>query len=387
MLGSGANVSMSYVLETEQGVTPTVPVMKTFRATGRNINPARATITSGEVRADRQVSDMRHGFQSVAGSFGFQLGLQDFDDVLEGELSGTWALVTTGTVSLSATAAGYARTAGSFITDGFEVGDIVEASGFSVAANNGRGRVSAVSALLLTVEDEFTGAAYTAVDGAAGGRFVNAVGQKLKVGKILRTFTMERRFSDVARYQLFKGCAFNNMSLTIAPNVIIGGTIDVVGLTGGDILNTTLGNPQAPTANEPFASFDGVLLEGGEDIGIVTGMTINMANGRSTAPVVFRRTSPAVFEGTFTVTGQVTVFFEDGTLVEKFINEETSSIDVRLDDVNGTDFHRIRLGRIKYTGAPMDPPQQGPITLTMPYQALVDPASGSTVVWQRSNVA
>jgi ferritin-like protein len=74
----------------------------------------------------------------------------------------------TGTVSLSATATGYGRTAGSFVTDGFAVGQQVTASGFTNPANNGSSVVSAVTATALTV----TKTPATAAEAAAAGRSI-----------------------------------------------------------------------------------------------------------------------------------------------------------------------------------------------------------------------
>ena len=60
------------------------------------------------------------------------------------------SVATTGSTSISATATGYARAAGSFITDGFRVGMEVAGSGFSVSANNTAKTVTAVATLTLT---------------------------------------------------------------------------------------------------------------------------------------------------------------------------------------------------------------------------------------------
>jgi hypothetical protein len=54
-------------------------------------------------------------------------------------------------MELSATAAKYVRTTGSFITDGFEIGLEVQAAGFTAAGANGYATVKAVTALELTV--------------------------------------------------------------------------------------------------------------------------------------------------------------------------------------------------------------------------------------------
>jgi len=65
------------------------------------------------------------------------------------------ATVTTGAISLttSSTTQTYTRTTGSFVTDGFAVGDEVGITGFVNAVNNGRGVLTAVSALVLTVDN------------------------------------------------------------------------------------------------------------------------------------------------------------------------------------------------------------------------------------------
>ena len=57
----------------------------------------------------------------------------------------TLSVATTGSTSLSATTTGYARAAGSFITDGLVVGAEITASGFTTPANNGQGVVTAVT--------------------------------------------------------------------------------------------------------------------------------------------------------------------------------------------------------------------------------------------------
>jgi hypothetical protein len=49
----------------------------------------------------------------------------------------TLSVATTGTTSLAATATGYTRAAGSFVTDGFKPGMEVLAAGFATSGNNG----------------------------------------------------------------------------------------------------------------------------------------------------------------------------------------------------------------------------------------------------------
>lgn len=88
-------------------------------------------------------------------------------------------VATTGVTSLSATTTGYARAAGSFVADHFEVGMEVRGSGFVTAINNGVGVITRVAPLALTVSPvvvTITNNVRTATrpptvaEGAAGGR-------------------------------------------------------------------------------------------------------------------------------------------------------------------------------------------------------------------------
>jgi hypothetical protein len=93
--------------------------------------------------------------------------------VFPGSVPGSTAAqfnITTGAQSLSATATGYARASGSFITNGFVVGMQVNATGFTNAANNGLSTVTAVTATALTV----TKTGGTVVEAAGPGRTITA---------------------------------------------------------------------------------------------------------------------------------------------------------------------------------------------------------------------
>jgi hypothetical protein len=78
----------------------------------------------------------------------------------------TLTVCTTGSTTLSATSAGYARTTGSFLTDGFRPGMQLLAAGFAKSANNGRRVITAVSALAIEC-------AGCSGEGAASGRTIS----------------------------------------------------------------------------------------------------------------------------------------------------------------------------------------------------------------------
>jgi hypothetical protein len=65
--------------------------MKTLRAKPSNLSLKKDTYTTDEVRADRGISDVRHGMRKVEGSLEGDLMLGDWDDFLQGALQGTWS--------------------------------------------------------------------------------------------------------------------------------------------------------------------------------------------------------------------------------------------------------------------------------------------------------
>src|SRR5277367_3021637 len=95
---SGIRALLAYVAEVTMGVTPASPTLKTLRATTRNVNPSIKTLETKEVRPDRNIKDVRHGFQEIGGSVGFELSVQTYDDFLAALLGSTWQSVSiTGT--------------------------------------------------------------------------------------------------------------------------------------------------------------------------------------------------------------------------------------------------------------------------------------------------
>lgn len=399
-IASGVNVQLLQVEEVTHGTTPGSPGMDVMRLTGKNINLTKAILESDELRDSRQKSDLRHGFQSVVGSFPFELSRANFDASLyyllgdDAAVDGdpgplAWNDITEVDNVVSITLASgqvstITRASGDFLADGWRPGMTATTAGFA-ANNNGDFFILAVVALTITIHDPLN---VTTVEAAAAGKTLNLSGGFIESGSRLQTVTFERGFTDVTQFQPFRGCTYNGMTLSIQPERIIGGTFDILGMSAGAMSGTSLdASPTAAVTSSPFDAFTGVMMEGGAVVAVVTGLELNVVNNRSVLGVIGSPTSPDVFEGQHIVTGTVTAWFENATQYNKFVNETETSLAVKLDDPDGINFHCISLPRLKYTGADMDPPQEGPIPVVMPFQALEKTHSGvaSTITWQKSN--
>lgn len=211
---------------------------------------------------------------------------------------------------------------------------------------------------------------------------------RLKAGTVRRSFTIERFFGDILTvdkpYHRFTGVEFNTMSLAINANAMITGSFGVLGqnmTTSTVIVTGATYNPATTTS--PLDSFTGTLQEAGTPIAVITEIQLNVENGLEARFVVGSKQSIRPSIGRSNISGQVTAYFENSTLLDKFINETESSIVFELPDGAGN-LYTVTLPRIKYTGGQPDVDGEGPITLSMPFQALLDSVTGTNIIIDRT---
>lgn len=209
---------------------------------------------------------------------------------------------------------------------------------------------------------------------------------RLKAGVVRRTFTIEREFADLEtgeKYHRFTGCEFNKLELDVNANAMVTGTFSIIGKDMIAAATPVVGSTYAnPLSTSPLDSFTGVLKEGGQTIAVITEIKLSIENGLESRYVVGDKTSINPSVGRAMVTGNITAFFEDSTLITKFINETTSSIEFSLPDPEGNVLTFV-MPRIKYSGGQPDTNGDGPITLSMPIDALYDATSGTNLYIER----
>lgn len=385
-VASGSQHSMYYIPEVTIGTTPATPVFKTFRHTGTSLGLSKGTLESNEL-GGRTVKCFRHGNKSVGGGSDFELGYGDYDDFLEAALGGTWAAeVTSGAISAAAASGSFTRGTGSFITDGMAVYDIVTVTGYAAAGNNGRFLVTAITALILTVTP-LEGQAMSVEAGSGDEVFI--VSSNVRSGNTRRGFTIERYFEDITKRIRYEGCEVDEVSLSITAGDsgdIITGSVTLMGVDQ-DPLNTMVAGATytAATSQCPFTSFEAGITEAGAAIGIVTSLDMSISNSLSTSFVLGSSVTGDKSIGKLRISGTMTVQFTDVTLMNKFINETSSSIYIELTAIDGS-ILRINLMSVKYNGGQPDVSGDGEISLSMPFVALLDTASNTEIVIERDPI-
>lgn len=386
-MANGSRHSMRYVAESTYGQTPATPAFKPIRHTGTTLGLSKESLQSEEIRSDRQIADFRHGAYQVGGDINFELSFGSFDDLLEAVLLGTWTPTAAADPDdeLSSTVDGVERVDGSFIDDGFVAGMLVDVAGFTDPGNNGRFSVADVTAteLELTPLDGQT----RTVEAAAAGPTVVSRRATLRAGTLRRSFSVERYFGDVLTadkpYHRFTGVELNTMALAISANAMITGSFSALGQNMTTSQTALAGATYAPpTTTSPLDSFTGTLNEAGTPIAVITEIQLSLENGLEARFVVGSKQSILPSIGRSNCSGTITAYFENSLLLDKFINETESNIVFELPDGAGNKYI-FTLPRIKYNGGQPDVEGEGPITLSMPFQALLDSVTQTNIQIER----
>ena len=375
----GSRHGLAYVAEDQKGATPDSPSMQALRFTSSTLELSKQGFESAEIRSDRQISDYRHGVQQVGGEVGFELSYAAWDPLLAGALFGDWStLATASSTGLAANATASAFT-GSF--SGYGAGDWISTSGFNQATNNGLWRVLGASLATLTVDGPL---AYE-----ASGATVSLVRHsRLSAGTSAHSFTLERSFAglSVDQYHRFTGCMVNSLSLQLNPEAVVSGSLALVGMAASTA-TASLGTVSPAPTHPPFDAFSGSLSEGGGQLAVVTGVELALENGIAPAYVIGSDSASDLVEGRCRITGTLSAFFQDSTLLDKFIDETETSLLVRLEDNRSGSSHgnlyQIHLPRIKFTQGSIPVNDEGPVIISLPFQALYDGDTGSSLCISR----
>lgn len=189
------------------------------------------------------------------------------------------------------------------------------------------------------------------------------------IGQTVASFTGEKGFTDIVQYMPYTAVTPTKLSISIKPNAIVPITIEVIGKEAAAATATPLDStPTAISANPPFDSFTGSITEGGSTIAIVTGIDFSLDNQTTGSEVLFVSTITGITDGKGKVTGTISAHFTDVALYNKFVNETTSSIVVTLTDLIGNSL-AIAFSSVKYTGGDVDVSGDGPIPLSLPFEA------------------
>ena len=208
-------------------------------------------------------------------------------------------------------------------------------------------------------------------------------GDVLKAAAVRNSYTMERHFSDVGQFLRYTGMQADTLQLSMNTGAVVG---MVFGFWGQDmeVAQATLTGATYPAApsTPTMDAVSGSVSEGGTPIAVATEVTLNLTNNLNPRFVIGSPVSLEPSIGRSTLTGTLSAYFEDVSLYNKFITDAYSSLEVVCSD--GASTYTFLIPRLKYTGADVPVSGEGPVSMNMPFQALLDPTTGTNFQVTRS---
>jgi hypothetical protein len=210
---------------------------------------------------------------------------------------------------------------------------------------------------------------------------------EMTIGTTPKFLTIEDRLADITQYRLFTGMAVSTATFSIAPNQMVNTTFEMVGKNAS--ISGTPKTASAATTNVPFDSYNGSIYEGGvgtsDLIEIVTSVEFSITNSFAPTFVIGDDTAPQLEYGRSIIEGTMTVYFEDATLINKFLNETETELQVSVAEPGGTNPYTFYFPRIKVNGASVPLANEQSRTIELPFEALHDSVEGTQMLLTRSS--
>ena len=170
----------------------------------------------------------------------------------------------------------------------------------------------------------------------------------LKTGVTPKYFSIEDAANDISQFRVFTGMAVSSLAISIAPNQMVTATFSMM---GKDMTISGTGKTVvAASGAQPFDAYSGVLAIGdvasATTAAIVTSIDFTIDNGIAPTFVVGSESTPQLEFGMAAVEGTFTAYFEDASLINRFIDEVESELIVNVNDPTGNNQYTFTFPRI-----------------------------------------
>ncbi|MFU8831019.1 MAG: phage tail tube protein [Wenzhouxiangella sp.] len=340
---STSAAQLSYLEEETFGVTPAVGAPKLLRMTGEDLNFDYSMEQSAEINATRQVSDAIITDASATGGFNFKMQYREYDPFIEALLCSEFAVfgvggVKTLTVTFNKTNRTITGGAGDFT--GLVVGQYIGIK--ESTKNNGHYRITTNTGAVLTVDEETP-----LLDDEASVE-VEVSSSRVTVGTgDLRSFSIEKSFTDVDQYFMHRGRAISRMELSFATGQILTGSF---GTIGKDVIRADATQfAEAAVPAEAFGISSAVtgvgqiFVRNKAGSSILGGAYINSAN--IVIDGVLREQKAighlgaiGIGKGTYSITGTLELYLATGSIYDAALANQLISVVIPTKDVEGNGY-------------------------------------------------
>lgn len=338
-IAKGISKKVAYRKESTWG-TPAGPTGgKYLRRVTANFNLVKETYESAEIRTDAQIADMRHGVRSAEGSLNGELSPSTYSDFMQSVLARDFTTggTTTGaslTIATSGLFYTVTRAAGSWLTDGFYVGNVIRLAGAGFNAANVANNLLIVSMTATVLTVRVLSATPLVAEGPIASADAAAVG-KITYAPLSNhtddSYTIEEWYSDIAQSEVYTGMKVGTMNVQLPATGLVTCDFSFMGKNLEQKGTTQyFTSPTAAGTNGIFASVSGAMVVNGAPVALITSMDFTVERGLEAANVVGSNFAADVFTGRIRVSGNFSTYFQDGVFRDYFDSEAKISLVVAL---------------------------------------------------------
>lgn len=341
-IAKGVRKVVAYKKETagQWGVLASAAGATILRRVTSNINLTKSTFESNEIRTDFQTADMRHGERAVDGTLNGELSPASYSPFMASVLARdfTAGVAPTGlsvTIAASGSLFTITRSAGSWITDGFYVGNLVRLSGagLNIANQNNNVLIASMTATVLTVL--VLSSTPLVAEGPIATVTATVVGKQtyapLTGHHTDDSYTFEEWYADIAQSEVYAGVKIGAMDIKLPASGLVTSDFTIKGKdraqTGTSQYFTS---PTAANTNGVLSSVQGALLINGAVASVLTSVDFKVERALQAADVVGSNVAADLFTGRIKVTGNFSSYFQDATIRSYFDTETTISMVVAV---------------------------------------------------------
>ena len=378
-------------------VSPQLP-LREFRFTNESLNFSANTEVSEEIRSDRQVSDIIRTGIEAGGDVGIEFSFGAHDDLFEGALYNDWTSVkdsdavsplannflvagspngttiSTGSPDQGSSAFLNSLTVGAFIELSASTLSPVNDGYYRVVSNSGAGSIQVTPALPSIGADTF-----------------RIRESHLRNGTTLKSFLIEKAFTDVNEFVSFTGMRVGTAELNIATGSILNGSFSFQGENAAAAGATVIAGLISPetqevAANDVYNAIDNVgniLIDGVADPDVCfTELSFTVENNLRFQPCVGQLASSGIGVGRTQVSGSLAAYFVNRNFYEKYLNFETTSLSFTV--ALGGNVYLFDFPSFKFTnGEVVAGGNDQDVLVNMEFTAKRDPTYGFTMGMNR----
>lgn len=209
----------------------------------------------------------------------------------------------------------------------------------------------------------------------------------LSTGLDVKTFSIEQGFTDVEQFITYTGMAVSSMNLEFAIDALLTGSF---GFLGKEAIRTESTNlpaaedvPMTEVMNSA-SNFANISIDGKEYPCGISSISLNVESGVRARKGLGHLGACSVQPGKFNITGDISVYFADGSIYDKYIANEAFALNWTVEDGAGNSYE-FTLPHVKITDASVNAEGlDNDVSLSISYNALVDPVTKKAIEIKRT---